>query len=155
MEPFAEQDHLAGDCGDVIPGKQAEQCQVELREGVHPGHAAHSERLLACSQQSGIGHWDPGEFEGEIGFDRGVNLRGTAVVDVPSAIGELEGEKVMNGFALPPGVDLAVPMMVGEHVGDESAIDHQFAQPVAFWSAQLEQMFLGTPDGSDQVTSSG
>ncbi len=48
-----------------------------------------------------------GELEGEVGFDRGVDLAGAALVDVPAAIGELAAADVGDAFVLEDGVQFA------------------------------------------------
>ena len=91
---------------------------------------------------------DASEFEGEIGFDGGVDVGGATIIDVPAAVGELEREDVVDGFFLPEGVDFAVPVVVGNGVGDEGGVDDEFAYPVAFRFLFAKEVALGSFDGS-------
>ena len=147
MEPFADEEHFAGDGGDVFPGEQAEQREIQLGEGVHARHAAEVERHFARLQHARVLDGHAGEFERQIGLDGGVDLRRAAVIDVPAAIGLLQGKDVVDGLALPLRVHLAVPMVVGDGVGDEGGIHHQFAHPVTFRLLPGQQKLLRPLDG--------
>ena len=40
----------------------------------------------------------------------------SAVINVPAAVRQLHGENVIDGFALPNGIDFPVPMVIGDRV---------------------------------------
>ncbi len=147
VEPFADEDDLAGDRGHVIPGEEAEECEVEFGERIHAGDAAHAEGDFPGFEHTGVGDGDPGEFEGEVGLDGGVYLGGAAMVEVPAAIGQLVGEEVVDGFLLPLGIDLIIPVIVADHVGDDGGIHHEFAHPVAVFELQVQEVVLRLLDG--------
>jgi hypothetical protein len=73
-----------------------------------------------------------GELEGQIGLDGGVHFRGAAMVNVPAAVGQLHGEDVVHRLALPFGIHLPMPVMIGDRVGNERGIHHQFPDPKSF-----------------------
>jgi hypothetical protein len=150
VEPFAEEDDFARDGGDVIPGEQAEESEVEFGEGVQARYAAEAEGDFAGAEHAWIGARDAGEFEGEVGLDGRVDLGRAAVVDVPAAVLELERADVIDGFALPEEIDFTVPVVVGESIGDESAIDDEFAEPVAIGFLEAKQVILRSFDGGTE-----
>lgn len=147
VEPFTDEDDFAGDGGDIIPGEKAEQGEVEFGESVHAGDTAHTEGDFPGFEHTGVGDRDAGEFEGEVGLDGGVYLGGAAVVEVPSAVGQLVGQEVVDGFLLPLGIDLIVPVIEADHIGDDGGIDHQFTHPVAVLVLDIQEVVLGLLDG--------
>ena len=152
VEPFADEQHLAGNGRDVFPREQADQREIQLGKGVHARHAAEVQRHFARRNMRGSVTRHAGQFEREIRLDGGVHLRRAAVVDVPAAVGQLHGKDVVDRLALPFLVHLAVPMMINHRVGHERGIHHQFADPVAFRPLQTEQIFLRPQNGGFQVS---
>ena len=69
-------------------------------------------------------------------------LKLAGVVDVPAAVGELLGEDVVDRLALPFGIHVARPMVVGDHVRDERHVHHEFADPVALGLLDAQQIIL-------------
>ncbi len=132
VKPFADENDFRRNGGDVIPGEKPEQREVKLGKGVHPRHAAHAQRHGARAQHARVRHGNAGQLEGEVGLDGGVYFRGTAVINVPAAVGELQGKDVVDGLALPVPVHLAVPVVIGNGVRNDGGIHHQFADPIAF-----------------------
>ena len=66
------------------------------------------------------------------------------MIDVPTAIGQLERENVVYGFALPLGIDFAVPVMVGDGVRNESGIDDEFPDPITLGFLLLKEVIMGS-----------
>ena len=130
VEPLADEEHLARNGGHVVPSHQADEGQVELGKGVHPRHAAQGAGHFPSSEHPWIGRGDAGQLQGQVGLHGGVHLGRAMGIDVPSAVGELFLEDVVDGFALPTRVDFAPPVVEGHHVGDQGHIDHQLAHPV-------------------------
>ena len=142
VEPFADQDDLAGNGRHIFPGEQAQQRQIELREGVHARHAPEVQRHFARAQHARVGDRHAGQLQRQVSFDRRIHLRRAAVIDVPAAVRQLHREDVIHRLALPLGIHLAVPMVVGDHVRHQRRIHHQFADPVAFGLLLAEQIAL-------------
>ena len=155
MEPFADEEHLARDGGHVVPGHQADEGQVELRKGVHPRHAAEGPGHFPGAEHAWIGGGDAGQFQRQVGLDRGVHLGRAVGVDVPAAVAELLLEDVMDGLALPDRVHLPPPVVEGHHVGDQRHVDHQLAHPVTLGLLLRKQVALGSGDRGVQVGMGG
>ena len=58
---------------------------------------------------------------------------------------------MIDGFALPFFIHAPVPVAVSDHVGHKGGIDHEFADPVAFWLLLAKKIILGPPDGGFQI----
>ena len=151
VEPFADEDDLAGDGWDVFPGKQAEQREIQFGKRVHARHAAEVERHFARLEQARVGDGHAGEFEREVGLDGGVYVRRAAVINVPAAVGQLHRKDVVDRLALPFLVHLAVPMVIRDRVGNERGVHHQFTHPIAVRLLQAEQIFLRPQNGGFQI----
>ena len=50
---------------------------------------------------------------------------------------------VIDRFALPLGLNIARPMVIGHHIGDQGGIDHQFPNPIALRLLFAEKIGLG------------
>ena len=138
VKPFADQDDFAGNRRHVFPGEQTEQREIKPGEGVHSRHAAEAQSHLTRLQHARVSHRHARQFQSEIPFDGCVYVRRAAVIDVPAAVRQLHGKDMMDRFALPCLVHFAVPVMVGNHVGAECRIDHQFADPITFRLLEAE-----------------
>ena len=93
----------------------------------------------------------PGEFEGEVRLDAGVDLARPAVVDVPAAVGKLPPADVPHAFFLQHRVHLAPPVHVEHVVGAKRAVDNQLAHPVAFGGLEAKEVVLRPLDGDLHV----
>ena len=127
MEPFADENDFAWDGGDEVPWEQAEQREVDGK-GVHARHAAKAQGDLASAKHARIGHGDAGKFQREVSFDGRVDFGWTAVINVPAAVRQLHGEDVIDGFALPNGIDFPVPMMICDRV--ETMVESTINSPI-------------------------
>ena len=50
------------------------------------------------------------QLEGEIGFDRGVDLARPALENIPAALGELAAADVLDAFILQDRIDPPIPV---------------------------------------------
>jgi hypothetical protein len=49
---------------------------------------------------------------------------------------------VVEGLGLPNGIHLTIPVMVTEHIGHKSHVDHQLTNPKTLFLLKAKQMFL-------------
>ena len=75
---------------------------------------------------------DASQLEREVSLDGGIYLGRAAVIDVPAAVGLLQGKYMLDGLAFPLLVHTVVPMVVSHHVRNQGGIHDQFADPIAF-----------------------
>ena len=151
VKPFANEQHFARNRGHIFPREQTEQREIQLRECVHPRHAAEIHRHFARAQHPWIGDRHARELEGEIRLDGGVHLRRPAVIVVPAALRQLHREDVIDRLALPFGINFSVPVMIRDRVRDERGIHHQFADPEAVRLLRAQEILLRPLDGRFQI----
>ena len=70
-----------------------------------------------------------GELQSEIGFARGVELRGAAGIDTPAAIGQLASADVVGELGDALGIGFTQDVQVIDVVGFEGGVGFEFALP--------------------------
>jgi len=88
-----------------------------------------------------------GELQGDVGFDRGVDLGRAALIDGPAAIVELVPADVGGQAGDAGRLSLAENVQVEDVVGFEGGVSFEFADPVAFRGLEREQIARGALDG--------
>jgi len=91
------------------------------------------------------------ELEREVGFNGGVDLALTTVINIPTAIEELAFQDMLDATALERLVHLSDPMHEEHVIGAKRAIDHQLADPMAIGLLLPEQVALRARDRLRQL----
>ena len=145
--PGRQQDHFHGNSGEIFPWKLPEQRKIQLAESVHARNTAQAQYVGArLKHERQIGRI-AGEFEGEVGFYRGVDFARAGEINVPATVRELALENVLRATLLQLGIDLAEPMHVEHVIRAKGAIDKQLATPMPIRLLLPQQVLLRTRNG--------
>src|SRR5690348_12338371 len=109
-KPARQKEKLARDRRHGLPGDLAEKRQVKPRVSVRLFYAAQFQSLCTSTDQDRIVCGEPSEFQCEVRFYRGVQLRGAFGVNVPAAISQLRFQNVLDALRFELRVDLLSPM---------------------------------------------
>src|SRR5262249_20480574 len=145
--PCGQQNHFHWNGRQIFPRELSEKREVKFAERVHAGNASETQDVLArFAHEREIGRVT-GELEGEVTFDRRVDLARPAEVNVPAAVGQLPFQNVTNAAFLEINVDLAQPVHKKHEVRTKRAIDQEFAAPMTVLALLSKKILLRARNG--------
>ena len=94
-----------------------------------------------------------GEFQSEIGFAGGVQFGGATGINAPATVGELAATNVGGKLGDAIGIGLAEYEEVIDVVGFEGGVGFEFAEPVAFFGLEGQEVVCAALDGAFEALS--
>ena len=141
IEPVRQQHHFRQDRGDHLPTERAGEREIKANVGIRFFEAAEAQHRFARLHHVRGFRIVSDEFQCEVGFAGGVQFGRAARINIPAAIGELLAANIVGELGDARGLGFAENVEVVDVVGFESAVGFEFAEPIAGFVLQRQEMF--------------